>query len=428
MKRDLEDLVAYEARTIIEALRKGSVPFEHVQFFSVGREKWLRFIDDDLESYIAEGGAKVRFINGDYGDGKTHFMSIVRHTALARGFAVSMVVLTRETPIHRFEQVYQELVRQLRGKFEGTGIRAMVESWLAGLSERMKEEAEEKFAALARELRGIEKLDINFANALVSLAELRYGAEKEGESPEDRQQAEEQLYLWLEGMRLSKRDLKPFQIYETLNKNNSKRFLASLVALLRHFGHRGLVLLLDELETVIAQSKTMRNAAYENVRLLIDNSEQAGTLHVFFSIIPEVLLSEKGFKSYDALWSRVRSLGTSQRLNYRSVLIDLHRTPLATPELVELGRRLCTIHERAYRWDAKDLVGPTLLKELCANQQKMGLLSETRLFVKQVIRLLDVAEQGETSLEEVDLAEHLVTSQQEVEQEKAEQFEPRWDQ
>ena len=65
-------------------------------------------------------------------------------------------------------------------------------------------------------------------------------------------------------------------------------------------------------------------------RLLIDNTEQAGFLHIFFSIIPDILQAEKGFKSYDALWSRVRSIGEAKRLNYRGVLIDLHRTPLKT--------------------------------------------------------------------------------------------------
>ena len=87
-RQDLEQLKPFEARAIIEDLRKGSVPIDYVPFFTVGRSNWLKFIEDDMDRYIAEGGAKVRFINGDYGDGKTHFMSIVRHLSLQRGFAV----------------------------------------------------------------------------------------------------------------------------------------------------------------------------------------------------------------------------------------------------------------------------------------------------------------------------------------------------
>jgi hypothetical protein len=77
----LKELKPFQARAIIEELRKGSVPVEYVPVFTVGRQKWLAYIEDDLENYIAEGGAKVRFISGDYGDGKTHFMSVIRHLA-----------------------------------------------------------------------------------------------------------------------------------------------------------------------------------------------------------------------------------------------------------------------------------------------------------------------------------------------------------
>ena len=90
-----------------------------------------------------------------------------------------------------------------------------------------------------------------------------------GEDEEARAYQREILYQWFEGARVSKRDLKPFQIFEALDKTNSKRLLTSLIVFLRHLNYKGLVLLMDELETVIAQSTTIRNASYENVRLLI---------------------------------------------------------------------------------------------------------------------------------------------------------------
>ena len=422
------DLKAFEARAVIEDLRKGSVPIDYVPSFTVGRQRWLTFVEEDLDHYIAEGGAKVRFINGDYGDGKTHFMSVVRHLALQKGFAVSFVVLTREVPIHKFEVVYQTIVRQLRGTFEGAGIRGLVDTWAESLAPELANQDgssfQERLTALSEELRALPGMDLNFANALVGLVNHRFGLVGEGEAAEERLQAREVLYQWFEGSRVAKRELKPFQIFETLSKTNSKRLLGSLIAFLRYRGYQGLILLMDELETVIAQSASIRNAAYENVRLLIDNTEHAQYLHIFFSIIPDVILSEKGFKSYDALWSRVRSIGEGKRLNYRSVLIDLHRTPLKTEELIALGQTLRRIHETAYRWDGA-AVTDELIEKVCAAQKRMGLLSEVRLFVKQIIRILDMAEQGEAPGE--DLAEQIVASQREVEQEKVEQLQPKWD-
>lgn len=437
----IEQLKPFQARAIIEELRKGAVPMDHVSFFNVGRENWLTFIQEDLDHYIAEGGAKVRFINGDYGDGKTHFMSIIRRLALQKGFAASFVVLTREVPLNKFELVYREIVRQLQApadlsnlegvKIQEPGIRVLLGAWAQSRTEELGsldgETLKEKFLSLREQLSALDGMDANFANGLVGILDNQFSPLGEKETREDRIHSREALLQWFEGGKVAKKDLKTFQIFETLNKTNSKRFLSSLLAFLRHLGCKGLILLLDELETVLAHSTSVRNAAYENVRLIMDNSEQARFLHIFFSIIPDVILSEKGFKSYDALWSRVRSMGEGKRLNYRGILIDLHRTPLQTHELSDLGLVLRSIHEMAYRWDAGESVTKEIIEEVCENQKRMGLLSEVRLFIKLVIRILDMAEQGIPVHEDLDLAEQVVASRREMEEEKTGQLQARWD-
>ena len=430
----LKELEPFQARSIIEELRKGSVPVEYVPVFTVGRQKWLSYIEDDLENYIAQGGAKVRFISGDYGDGKTHFMSVVRHLAMEKGFAVSFVVLTRDVPIHKFETVYQSIVRQLQGNFNGMGIRNLLTAWLDSLSPEFQgakaEAATEKCTALAEELREIPDMDINFANALAAIVSNRFAPMEEGENEETRKADREILMHWFDGGKVTKRELKPFQVYEYLTKTNARQLMNSLILFLRRFGHQGLILLMDEMETVVAMGASVRNAAYENVRLFIDNSETAQYLHIFFSIIPDVLVSEKGFKSYDALWSRVRSIGTSmgdaKRLNYRGVLVDIHQTPLQTEELVDLGRCLLSLHGIAYRWSPQELVTDKVIEDICINQKKMGVISEVRLFIKQLIGVLDLAEQGQ-SPEEMDMARQMVETRKEMEAEKMKQMEPTWD-
>jgi hypothetical protein len=426
----LEALQPYQARSIIEELRKGSVPVEYVPVFTVGRQKWLSYIEDDLDNYIAQGGAKVRFISGDYGDGKTHFMSVVRHLALEKGFAVSFVVLTRDVPIHKFETVYQAIVRQLQGNFTGTGIRALLDAWLEKLEQAPGQEqapdAGQSYQALAGQFKEMPGMDISFANALAALINNRFAPLTEGEDKARRDADNEILMHWFEGGKVTKRELKPFQIYEFLNKTNARQFMNSLILFLRHTGHQGLILLMDEMETVVAMSTSIRNAAYENVRLFIDNSETARFLHLFFSIIPDVLVSEKGFKSYDALWSRVRSIGDAKRLNYRGVLVDLHQTPLQTEELLELGRVLRTLHGISYRWNPDDMVTDSVMEQICTSQKRMGVISEVRLFIKQLISILDLAEQG-TSPQDMDMARQMVETRQEMEAEKMKQMQPTWD-
>jgi P-loop Domain of unknown function (DUF2791) len=416
-RKDIEQLKPFQARAIIEGLRKGIVPTEYVSFFTVGRQNWLKFVEEDLDCFIANGGGKVRFINGDYGDGKTHFMSVVQQLALQKNFASSFVVLTRDVPIHKFEVVYQEIVSQLRGNFEGIGIRALIKHWI----NRQKIETED-LGALSTSLREIPGMGFDFANALIGLLQVNPPSSSEDENDD----SEEILYQWFEGKKVAKKDLKRFHVFELLNKTNSKQFLQSLIVFLKMSNHKGLILFLDELETVLAQGASIRNAAYENVRLLMDNTEHAQYLQLFFSLIPDVLLSEKGFKSYDALWSRVRTVGDSDELNYRSTLVDLHKTPLRRQELVDLGISLRKIHEISYRWSAEQSVSSDLIATMCEQQEQMGALSEVRLFIKQMIRCLDITEQG-NAMSESNLLENLLESQKQTEIEKTCQLEPAWD-
>jgi hypothetical protein len=416
-REDIEQLKPFQARAIIEGLRKGIVPTEYVSFFTVGRQNWLKFVEEDLDSFIANGGGKVRFINGDYGDGKTHFMSVIQQLALQKHFASSFVVLTRDVPIHKFEVVYQEIVAQLRGNFEGVGIRAAIKHWI-----KKQNIAEQDLGVLSTSLREIPGLGLDFAGALIGLLQLQSSPPSEEES----ENLEEVLYQWFEGKKVSKKNLKRFHVFELLNKTNSKHFLQSLIAFLKMAGHKGLILCLDELETVLAQGASIRNAAYENVRLLMDNTEHAQYLELFFSLIPDVLLSEKGFKSYDALWSRVRTVGDSDELNYRSTLVDLHKTPLRRQELVDLGVCLRKIHEISYRWSAEHSVPNDLIASMCEKQEEMGVLSEVRLFIKQMIRCLDITEQG-NAVGASNILENLLESHKEMAIEKTRELEPAWD-
>ena len=416
-QKDIEQLKSFQARAIIEALRKGIVPTEYVAFFTVGRQNWLKFIEEDLDYFIANGGGKIRFVNGDYGDGKTHFMSVIQQLSLQKNFAASFVVLTRDIPIHKFEIVYQAIVSELRGNFAGIGIRSAIKHWIAS-----HQADKTDLSAMSTALRGVPGMGVNFANALIGLWQINSSSDLVSTDDD----SEEILYQWFEGKKVAKKDLKKFHVFELLNKTNSKQFLQSLVAFLKLTHHKGLVVFFDELETVLAQGASIRNAAYENVRLLMDNTDNAEYLLLFFSLIPDVLLSEKGFKSYDALWSRVRTIGDSDELNYRGTLVDLHKTPLRRQELVDLGMSLRKIRELSYRWSAEQAVPDDFIARMCEQQETMGSLSEVRLFIKQMIRCLDITEQG-NAMSESNLMENLLESQKETVIEKTRQLEPVWD-
>ena len=66
------------------------------------------------------------------------------------------------------------------------------------------------------------------------------------------------------------------------------------------------------------------------------------------------------------------------------------------------------------------------IARMCEQQETMGSLSEVRLFIKQMIRCLDITEQG-NAMSESNLMENLLESQKETVIEKTRQLEPVWD-
>jgi hypothetical protein len=72
------------------------------------------------------------------------------------------------------------------------------------------------------------------------------------------------------------------------------------------------------------------------------------------------------------------------------------------------------------------MVSEDLIADMCKKQEEMGVLSEVRLFIKQMIRFLDMAEQGHVP-EDFNMIENLLASHKEIEREKTQQLEPAWD-
>ena len=69
---------------VLQALRAGVVPRRGLQYVQVGRAREVEALIKDIDR-IADGGSGTRFVIGDFGAGKTFFLSLVRSVALEKG-------------------------------------------------------------------------------------------------------------------------------------------------------------------------------------------------------------------------------------------------------------------------------------------------------------------------------------------------------
>ena len=92
-----------ERDAIVQALRAGVVPKLGLRHIQVGRVREIEELVKDMDR-IADGGAAIRFIIGEYGSGKTFFMNLIRLIALEKGMVVMFADLAPDRAAHASER------------------------------------------------------------------------------------------------------------------------------------------------------------------------------------------------------------------------------------------------------------------------------------------------------------------------------------
>src|SRR5262245_20075306 len=105
-----------ERDTVLQALRAGVVPRAGLHHIQVGRAKEVKALVSDIDR-IADGGSAVRFVIGDYGSGKTFFLTLIRAVAQEKGLVTAHADLNPDRRLHgaqgQARGLYQELMRNL---------------------------------------------------------------------------------------------------------------------------------------------------------------------------------------------------------------------------------------------------------------------------------------------------------------------------
>jgi ABC-type polysaccharide/polyol phosphate transport system ATPase subunit len=131
---------AKERETIIQSLKSGVVPRAGLQHIQVGRSEELKSFIKDIDT-ISEGGTSFRFVIGEYGSGKTFFLSLVRNIALEKGLVTMHADLSPTKRLHGFDGqarlLLSELISSLstRTKQDGNALVNILEKFISSIEE-----------------------------------------------------------------------------------------------------------------------------------------------------------------------------------------------------------------------------------------------------------------------------------------------------
>jgi hypothetical protein len=383
-------------REIIDALRRGTVPQSGLDTFAVGMDRFEDAIDRELD--VASAGAGVfKAVRGEYGSGKTFFARWLQDRAKRRGFATTEVQISEtETPLHRLETVYRRLMENLSTVDTNHGaFRSVIDSWFYTLEEDVL--AEGKFdpkdvarlltrsdELMEQRLAGITRIAPGFAAALRGY--------RQALSVADNSMAEG-LLAWLTGQpNVGAAVKRPSGIKGDIDHFGALSFLQGLLVVLRDSGYSGLVLVLDEVETLQRVRGDVREKALNALRQLIDeiDSGRFPGLYLVITGTPAFYDGPQGVQRLPPLAQRLHAdFATDTRFdNARAVQIRLSGFDIRSLTQVGINVRniftACSDHgERIHAKAGDDYVEQLALAVTGKLGGRVGIAP--RIFLKKLV-------------------------------------------
>ena len=333
-------------RDIIGALRKGTVPQRGLDFFAVGLQRFEDVIGKELDD-VAQGGAIFKAVRGEYGCGKTFFARWVQECAKKKGFATSEVQISEtETPLHRLETVYRRAIEQLSTPdcFLGA-FRSVIDGWFYGLEEDVLAEGDidandaEALAKRADELLEQRLAEITRATPQFASALRAYrAAQRSGNHA-----IAEGLAGWLGAQpHIAASVKREAGVKGDVDHFAALRFLRGLLLILKDSGYSGLVLVLDEIETIQRVRSDVRDKGLNALRQLIDDIDggRFPGLYLVITGTPAFYDGPQGMQRLEPLAQRLHvDFQTDARFdNPRAVQLRL--TTFNHERLVEVGTKV----------------------------------------------------------------------------------------
>lgn len=323
---------ARRRREIVDALRRGTVPANGLDQFAVGLDRFSSALGEELD-LLSSGGAVFKAVRGEYGSGKTFFSRWLGEQAKRRGLAVAEVQISEtETPLHRLETVYRRVCESLQtAEFPPSAFRPVLDAWLFGLEAEAGASIE---AVLEQRLASVSRTTPAFATALRA-----YRAAVDA----DDTATAEGLAAWLAGQpHVAASVRRAAGVRGELDHFGAFGFLQGLLTVLRDGGHPGLLLILDEVETLQRARTDVREKALNALRQLIDEVD-AGRfpgLYLLITGTPAFYDGTQGVQRLAPLAGRLATDFTTDARFDNPRAVQIRLVGFTLDSLGEVGRKV----------------------------------------------------------------------------------------
>lgn len=348
-------LTKKEANEIIDALRKGIPSQEGVSYYSVGQEKILNEVRNDLSS-VANKNSIVRFLNANIGEGKTHTLYRLQELAYKQDFVVSIVTLSQSfCPLDDFMAVFNGIMWGLRTSDQRIkpAISNIFDRWVTKIRQYDKPRIREIVRELPPNIKEI-MAAYEDAKNIIRPNEIK----------------RQNIINFFGGNKVSKREANQLGINFVIDSNNALLLLSELAIAIRCIGYKGICILFDEAESIHSFAiSSKRISAYENLQRISKQSQSFSHCYFLYATTPSFV------ESYDLSW-----------IDHFSTKPFLELLPLNKGEKQEIGVKVTDIYEKATQWEIPGNV-----------KRAIEITSEETIsignFVRKVVGIMDEARQ-----------------------------------
>ncbi|MGI6584756.1 MAG: BREX system ATP-binding domain-containing protein [Lutisporaceae bacterium] len=318
-----------------------------LELLCVGRNKEIKEFQRCFQ-LVSEGSGTVKFLNGEYGSGKSFFMNVIKQAAVKNDFIVSKIQVDRGFRFNNLEHLYYHVMHNLSLNVTGdsaASFESIFDLWISRLQESTNKNS--AAAEINHVIASLNRYNMSFARAF--LAYIRARIEKD-------RTLSDTIASWLMGEKNIPAGLKAkFDVIGGVDRLNSIDFLKAFVKLIKLLGYSGLIILIDELELIMNERMDIRKVSYENLRNIIDiccSGELGSCMFVFAATNDFFENPEKGIRTYEALSQRLGDAidkSNSVLHDVRQPVIRLHK--LNTEEFQELTDRVIDIYKTLYNFE-----------------------------------------------------------------------------
>lgn len=388
------------AKAILENLRQGTVPIEYVDYFSVGRREELHRAIERLEGLRSEGSL-LTFVNGPYGAGKTHFLGLLRSEALRRRFCATHVVLSSTCcPLDRLQTVFGSLMKGLNTPDcrDRPAFRSILDSWIGMIREDLVESGKANQPCkhglrykdcgdgclkelLMEQISDLEGLSGSFQIVLTSYINANLSQNHPVMHLCERWLLAD--HLGVHDRRIISKLARTKRQVKNIDNEIALRAFGDAARIVRSVNYRGLLVMLDEAETMPSAGRSAQIEAFFNLIRLMAWCRRWQNVHCVYATTPYF---DSVFKNHLRDAEASDSIKEWINKEFRTSRIEL--TLPEDPMLLELALKVSNIYRCAIEDNAppkQDRVKS--LAEAIATKLRTG--DTVRQFVTRFVAELD---------------------------------------